>query len=821
VLLALAGIALPWPARIAPVLLAAGLLWGGIGLKARPLAYGLILAGVILLAQYATFTLYQQGTARSHELPWPFPSLLAAVVRLLGIPAAADGSDLVLPTMRVNHRLGATWDLFLDPVTWSFLTAAVAVFAMERLSLGDGASLGAAGKEARSTSSGQELGLSAGRRRRGQPNADAKAGERGPWPVVDPFAQRLMLLLAAAAVWLPMRAGLHAGLLLHRALRTEYDAPLNFMNQFWSPWPQLLLLVPLVMLLMRWQEGLRLSMRAFEPSRQPGALRWRYAAPALGASAATGMLLTLAVWWEPAGSLKPGRIAVDERHSKWEPTERPFDTEWYGHLSGYNYACLYDFSSRYYQMSRLTNTLNDAALAALDVLILKVPTEKIESDEVDAIVRFVGRGGGLLLVGEHTDVFGTSYNLNRVARRFGFHYRYDCLFGMDSFFDQYYRTPRLRHPALENLLDFDFATSCSIEPAAAGRGVIVCSGLKNSMADYHANNYYPQAVDHAGMRAGAFVQLWSTHHGRGRVLAFTDSTIFSNFSTFEPGKMELWLGMMDWLNRQSRWGQPRPVLLSLGLLAALGALGAALRQPGLAIGMTVLATGAFGATAALVMALQADTFSAPSPIRPLTWVTIDRTLCSGPLSKGGFIAGKPDGFGIFERWILRLGYFLKRRSGPDSVQGDLIVFCYPTQAPTPEYLQRLTAYVEGGGKVLVLDSPKNEKSTAAALLAPFQLVVKPNSELTGTLRGPSSWPSVPVEAAHEITGGEPVFRVKDKPVAAVARKGKGQVVAVGFGSRWADANMGVTGDVVPDAELRQVFELQFNLLRAVVEGNLK
>ena len=31
--------------------------------------------------------------------------------------------------------------------------------------------------------------------------------------------------------------------------------------------------------------------------------------------------------------------------------------------------------------------------------------------------------------------------------------------------------------------------------------------------------------------------------------------------------------------------------------------------------------------------------------------------------KGGFIAGKPEGFGIFERWILRLGYFTSRRSG--------------------------------------------------------------------------------------------------------------------------------------------------------------
>jgi len=59
------------------------------------------------------------------------------------------------------------------------------------------------------------------------------------------------------------------------------------------------------------------------------------------------------------------------------------------------------------------------------------------------------------------------------------------------------------------------------------------------MADYHANTLLPQAVDHAAMRYGAFVQLWATRHGRGRVLAFTDSTIWSNFSAFEPGNIEL------------------------------------------------------------------------------------------------------------------------------------------------------------------------------------------------------------------------------------------------------------------------------------------
>ena len=45
-------------------------------------------------------------------------------------------------------------------------------------------------------------------------------------------------------------------------------------------------------------------------------------------------------------------------------------------------------------------------------------------------------------------------------------------------------------------------------------------------------------------------------------------------------------------------------------------------------------------------------------------------------------------------------------------------------------------------------------------------------------------------------------------------------MALGFGSRFADSNMGTTGDVVPNPELRQVFDLQFALLRAIIEDRL-
>lgn len=44
------------------------------------------------------------------------------------------------------------------------------------------------------------------------------------------------------------------------------------------------------------------------------------------------------------------------------------------------------------------------------------------------------------------------------------------------------------------------------------------------------------------------------------------------------------------------------------------------------------------------------------------------------------------------------------------------------------------------------------------------------------------------------------------------------VAVVGIGSRFTDARMGVTGDVMPDERLRSVYDVVYSLLRWLVEG---
>ena len=767
----------PWPYRAAPLLITLGLLAHLPSFPRRwPRAIGsaAVAAGVVLLGQSLAMVGYASLTARSHELPWPLPSLVGAVASLLGADVAVDGSRLALWSMREVHNLGATWELLLDPPTLCFLVGGVVVLSLQWWA-------------------------------RSSPQC-----RRAPALLKGTAA-----LVVAVLAWLPVRAGLQIALLLHRALRTDYDAPLDLIGQLWSPWLHLLLLVPPVLL--AWRFARLPAATDIEPTAAPPT--WRRPLAAVLAGVSVGVL-SAAVFWDPVGTRKDGRVLVDEHHSTWEPTEKPYDTKWYGHDSGYNYACIYDYCSRFYDMGRLKAPIDDAALSQCDVLVLKVPTSPYASDEIAAIRRFVQRGGGLVLIGEHTDVFGTGRHLNAVARSFGFAFRYDCCFGIDSFFDDHYPPRLVPHPITQGMPPFEFAVSCSIAPGLSrGRAAIVGTGLRNLTADYHVSNFYPQAENKAHMRYGAFVQLLATRHGAGRVVAFGDSTVFSNFSTFEPGKPELWLGMIEWANHRGGIS-PRVWLALLGAVGLAGALFLARRWDGAWV--LLLAAGVCGWAVAVVGVRAAHRAAMPPPkaARPMTLVTIDRTVCGSHLPKSGFVAGNAGEFGIFERWILRLGYFTSRRSDAAALEGDLLVFFRPDLPISDKFREAFGRYVADGGKALILDAPDNTKSTANSLLWPFGLKIDRQTKLDGLLAVPQGWPSVPVASAARVTGGTPLARLKGEPVAATVRHGKGTVTVVAFASRFADTRMGVTGDIEPGPDLQKVFDLQFTLLRTIISDQI-
>jgi len=322
---------------------------------------------------------------------------------------------------------------------------------------------------------------------------------------------------------------------------------------FWQPWWTAASMVPVYLAgaygfeRRPWSEAI---VTHGDP-RRAGASMAGLAAVAVGAA-----LLVVCIGYEDPGHRHDGAILIDEYHSDWEWTDQAMDTEWYGQKSTYNFYNMAEFLAKHYPIVRGNEPLTPAFLAKFDTVMLKTPTNPYSDAEVDAIREFVARGGGVILIGDHTNVFGTSEFLNQVGEHYGIEYVYDIQYEMKNGELSLYAKPRLfPHPVTVNMPPtMLFGGSCTLN-TTPGRAAGAVVGYKVSTLpiDYSQRSFFPDDTIHQNFQYGVFNQVAAVKSGKGRVVAFTDSTIFSNFFIFIPGKWELAMGLVEWAYRSNRF----------------------------------------------------------------------------------------------------------------------------------------------------------------------------------------------------------------------------------------------------------------------------
>ena len=350
----------PWPYRIAPLAIVAGVLLERVRIAPRflrPAAAGCVGGAAVLLLQAVALTIYGALTARSHDVPAIFVKLLAGLGWLAGIDAAGDGPLLVMQSMRQPIRLAITWDMVFDPVTMMFLVGGLAWIVID------------AGRRGGASWKGDS------------PHLPARPGGRFAQMGTVPFfpAGSLARFALIVVAWLPIRAVLMVAIYLHRAALTNPNAPLHVANQFLSSW--VLLAALAVPILLAWRLVPLVEVGPAEKVEPAASGKPR--APVVGHSIYSSnsvkylsaaacclfgaMLLAVGLHWEPAGKRKEGRVMFVERHAPWSPSDRPYDTEHFGgganeNSISYAYKLAYDFLGQYYEMSRLreSDAIDDA-----------------------------------------------------------------------------------------------------------------------------------------------------------------------------------------------------------------------------------------------------------------------------------------------------------------------------------------------------------------------------------------------------------------------------------------------------------------------------
>ena len=121
-----------------------------------------------------------------------------------------------------------------------------------------------------------------------------------------------------------------------------------------------------------------------------------------------------------------------------------------------------NFLNHFFSVRSSFEPISSELLQDVDILIIKTPTKEFTPDEIEVVVHFVKRGGGLFVIGDHTNVFGSTTYLNPLLRRFSLSLNYDATYHLKTLDFTIFRPSKLLpHPSVRKLRYFLFATSCT------------------------------------------------------------------------------------------------------------------------------------------------------------------------------------------------------------------------------------------------------------------------------------------------------------------------------------------------------------------------
>jgi len=550
-----------------------------------------------------------------------------------------------------------------------------------------------------------------------------------------------------------------------------------------------------------------LALRAFvvkpveaTPSGNPG---WAYAL--------TGLALVALghSWWGPS-SQNVGRIVMDDAHGEWETAQLPLDTNVFGRYSVYNYRTLSEELRRVYSADIVTHELTADELRDVSVLILKTPTKPYSDAFCAAVADFVHRGGGLWMIGDHTDAFGISTCMNKVAN----------LLDVDFKKNAWFEPPVKRNtwvpnaftdPVAKDLPIFLFYTGCELDAPWSDKRVMVARRNILDDADYSAGSFFGDLRATPEHKAGNIAMATLGQRGLGRVACWSDSTLFSNFAIYTPGKLEIALNTIEWLRHRNTMPGLRLWLIGAG--AALIFVGAIKRVNA----ATFLAL-AFSVAAIIPLAESANrvgqkVWHQEELLHDETMAFFEPNKCPHlPIYMSIDKAGQDFYLSSFisaQRMGIR-PYAAEKLSDATSAKTIVLI---PVQLPyAKEDLDGLAQWVEQGGNLIVLDGANDGGRVVRSLFLA--------NHKESPLQNPKAYKPAPVlNAAGVELASIPAFVIPDCPKPTLFMKGgkepvggwypigKGRMFVSSTASLFSDQAAGYVQDTPTDTQLAVIKEM--------------
>ncbi len=428
---------------------------------------------------------------------------------------------------------------------------------------------------------------------------------------------------------------------------------------------------------------------------------------------------------------------------------------------------------------------NKISPEAADLLLMINPHGKMEPTEKEKILSFINKGGRLLLLGDHTHMFGLDNDYFNLTKELGISFNFDTAIYFRYLWRGCLRSPYLTWDRMlkDKRYSPNIVQGASLTATYPAVPLIIGEYGWSDMGDLENEpGYLGDRIYETHERTGDLVLAAKRDYGMGQIIVFGDTSFIQNspFSTSYPF-IRLYLSYLL-SNKKNRWRILLPLLfLVLTLLYALNetSIKKYTRIPAIMFSLLIMLT---FVTLALVISSKNTYFNLPETTESLR-AGIDNYFY--PVYYNSDWDWTNRGIGGLKNTLIRekfLPYVAFNLNAIKDHSVEIFFLIGPYKKLLKGEVESLIGYVEQGGNLFISAGYEHkEQITEISKRIGIKILNIPYSCLEGNdtnlgLRFVSAWP-----LAVEQDGEWNIIckTWDDKPLIAERRIGSGRVIFVG------------------------------------------
>lgn len=516
----------------------------------------------------------------------------------------------------------------------------------------------------------------------------------------------------------------------------------------------------------------------------------------LVASAQVLILLATAAQYlvaaRPAGG-GPGQVVIYGAEPAATFNNPSFDLLGVGNSGMYGMLAKY-VGSRGYGVTVIgtEDGLNDA-MDGVRLLIVISPTSVFSPKTHERIWQFVAGGGGLLVMGDHTDIYGMMASLNTLLGPINTEFNFDS--GYPSRAAWRYSYESFRHPVTRSLdganASLQYGTGATLSLSHPAYPVVTGKYAFSDKGDYlngGAGAFLGDNIYTPDERLGDLALVVAAEHGAGRVLVLGDTSTFQNIAL--PYSHQFVSDSLSWLSSRGPFRHQTILYFSVFLLALAAAALIAARQIKQPIPMTITTATLTAGLLISVAVGPAAPGSAPAAGHRVAYVDASHV---GDFKLRHWEDESIDGLLVN---LSRNGYlpFVMREFSEEWLKAsELFVSVSPLRAYSTDEERALRDFIDKGGLAVVAVGYE-ESAASRAMLARLGFRIEPvplgAAPITDFVLGDEEFEKIKQEphfgkawpvATTEGSPAEVLYSYEGLPIVVARGQGSGSVIVIGDG----------------------------------------